>query len=218
MLLWGSRSWENNHLVSQQMVILINGLTVPNRSLVIDKLGEDLVSESKLGLGYMYCDYRDRTDQTTANILGAVLKQLLELLPEMPEAILKLYETGVSRSELLSSTDAISLLYIACAQFSKVYICLDALDELSHLRELLGYLHDRPSSMQLFITGRPHIRETIQRYFKEEPSISIKAHESDIRRYIEHELGGPNDIEPGAMDKRLRMDILEKIVDSAKGM
>lgn len=53
---------------------------------------------------------------------------------------------------------------------------------------------------------------------KGEYSLTIKAHESDIRLFIEREIGGPNDIESQAMDERLRMDILEKVVDSAKGM
>jgi hypothetical protein len=82
----------------------------------------------------------------------------------------------------------------------------------------LKYLNDRPSSIQLFITSRSHVREAIQKYFKGGQSIYIEAHGSDIRRYIEHEIGGPNDVEPDAMDERLRMDILEKVVDSAKGM
>ena len=166
----------------------------------------------------MYADYRDQKQQTTENILGAVLKQLLGLLPDIPEDVLRLYEEQANQEKPLSFTEAKIILRITCAQFSKVYICLDALDELSDLRGLLKCLSDRPSSMQLFITGRPHVREAIQKYFKGEQSICIEAHESDIRRYIEHEIGGPNDIEPDAMDERLRTDILEKVVDSAKGM
>jgi hypothetical protein len=187
---------------------------------VIDRLEEHAVPGSKIGLGYLYCDYRDQKEQTTENVLGAILKQLLRLLPETPEAILELYRERVNQGKLLSSTDANDLLRITCAQFSKVYICLDALDELElrSLPVLLKCLHDAPSSIQIFITGRPHVRETVQKFFKEGQSISIKAHEGDIRRFIEHEIGGPNDIEPDAMDERLRRDILEKVVDSAKGM
>lgn len=177
-----------------------------------------MLSESKLGLGYMYCDYKDQKQHTTENILNTVIKQLLALLPEMPEAILKVYKKRVSQNKSLSSTEANSFLHITCAHFSRVYVCLDALDELSDLRGLLESLNERPSSMQLFVTGRPHIRETIQKYLKEEQNIYIEAHGSDIPRYIEHEIGGPNDIEPDAMDEKLRMEILEKIVDSAEGM
>jgi hypothetical protein len=185
---------------------------------VIDNIREHMVPGSKIGLGYMYCDYRDQEEQTTENILGAVLTQLLRILPEWPEAVLKLYGDRVSQKKPLTLEDATNLFHITCAQFSKVYVCLDALDELRGLRGLLKCLHDRPSSIQIFLTGRPHVQEAVQEYFKGEHSITIKAQESDIRLFIEHEIGGPNDIEPKAMDERLRMDILEKVVDSAKGM
>jgi hypothetical protein len=72
--------------------------------------------------------------------------------------------------------------------------------------------------MKVFITGRPQIRETIQQYFKEGQIIPIKAQESDIRLYIKHAIGGPDDKEPEAMDDELRRAILKKVVASAKGM
>jgi hypothetical protein len=185
---------------------------------VIDKLREYVAQGSKIGLGYIYCDYRDQKEQTTENILGAVLKQLLGSLPEIPKAVSKLYGERVSQGKPLSLTDAIDLFGIACAQFSKVYVCLDALDELGNLRGLLKQLRDSPYSMQIFTTGRHHIQGIVQEHLKEGQSISITAHESDIRQFIKHEIGGPNDIEPDAMDERLRKDILEKVVGSAKGV
>lgn len=185
---------------------------------MIEKLGEHVARGSKIGLGYIYCDYRDQKAQTTENILGAILKQLLGLLPEIPEAVLKLYAERVSQGKPLSLTDAGDLLGIACAQFSKVYVCLDALDELGNLRGLLKQLRDSPHSMQIFITGRHHVQVTVQEFLTEGQTISIEAHECDIQRFIEHEIGGPNDIEPRAMDERLRKDILEKVVNSAEGV
>jgi S-methylmethionine-dependent homocysteine/selenocysteine methylase len=115
-------------------------------------------------------------------------------------------------------TDAVNLLGIVCAQFSKIYVCLDALDELGNLRGLLKQLRDSPHSMQIFITGRDYVQVTVQEYLTEGQTISIEAYKSDIQRFIEHEIGGPNDIEPRAMDERLRKDILEKVVNSAEGV
>ncbi|KAI9773367.1 MAG: hypothetical protein M1840_007582 [Geoglossum simile] len=56
-------------------------------SLVIDKLEEIKASSPNTGLAYVYCDYRDQTLQTTKNITGTILKQLLRLLPRIPEEI-----------------------------------------------------------------------------------------------------------------------------------
>jgi hypothetical protein len=195
---------------------LLKTLTIWNRSNVIDNLERQIAQHT--GLAYIYCDYRDQKEQTTENILGAILKQLLALLAEIPEAVWKLYEERVRQEKPLSLTDAVDLLRITCAQFTTAYICLDALDELRDLQGLLQSLRDRASSLKIFITGRPHVRETIQQYFKEAQIIPIKAHKSDIRLYIEHAIGGPDDKEPDAMDDELRRAILKKVVDSAEGM
>lgn len=184
---------------------------------MVDHLKEQRSPMSRIGLAYMYCDYRDHIEQTAENILGTLLTQLLEILPGIPEAVLNLYE---QRSRSLSSEEAVGLLWVICAEFSKIDICIDALDELDtrNLRSLLKCLHEGPYSIQIFLTGRPHVQETVREYFEEERSITIEAHASDIRRFIEHEIGGSDDIEPKAMDKKLRTNIFHKIVDSAKGM
>jgi hypothetical protein len=116
--------------------------------------------------------------------------------------------------------DSSELLRITCAQFRKVYICLDALDELQprFLEGLLRRLCDVPSAIQIFLTGRPHVEKVVQKFAKTDTGIIIEAHESDIRRFVEHEIGGPNDLEPEAMDETLRTLIIDKVVDSAKGM
>ncbi|KAJ1708855.1 hypothetical protein NYO67_8959 [Aspergillus flavus] len=186
-------------------------------SLVIDELMKHIVAGSRIGLGYVYCDYADQQAQTTENILGALLTQLLEILPEIPKSVFNLYEKCAYQKKSLRSEDAERLLHDTCEQFSKVYICLDALDELADLRGLLKCLHDGPSSMHIFLTGRPYVEETVQEYLAEGQRIIIKPHRRDIQQFIEHEIGGPNDIEPKAMDEKLKTEILEKVVDSAKG-
>lgn len=171
-------------------------------------------------MGYIYCDYRDRKEQTIENILGAVLTQLLESLPEIPTAVLEIHGQRVDQRKLLSLEDSSEILRITYAQFGRVYICLDALDELQaiYLEGLLRHLCDVPSAIQIFITGRPHVQKIVQKIAKTDTGIIIKAHESDIRRFVEHEIGGPNDLEPEAMDETLRKLIIDKVVDSAQGM
>ena len=174
--------------------------------------------ESNIGLAYVYCDYRDEKDQTVENIFGAVLSQLLGSLPKLPETVLELHKEHAAKGESLRLTDAVELLHVVCGQFSRVFICLDALDELENLRGLLEKLRQSPSSMQIFITGRRHIEGTVQEYLKEDNAISIRAHESDLRLFIEHEIGGEDDLEPDAMDEKLRNDILETVIGSAEGV
>lgn len=152
------------------------------------------------------------------NILGVIVKQLLAHLSEIPLGILEIYEARVKQENALSLPDAEKFLDITCEQFSRVYICLDALDELQDQRSLLMTLQARSSSIQLYITGRPHVRVTVEMHIKEKREIPIVAHDHDIRQFIDYEIGGPNDIEPDAMDEKLRVDIQDKIIESAKGV
>ncbi|KAH8816672.1 hypothetical protein F5884DRAFT_229903 [Xylogone sp. PMI_703] len=186
-------------------------------SFAIDKLREYMASESKVGMAYIYCDYRDQEKQTTENILGEIVKQLLKLLPSIPEPLLKLYEELIGQEKPLSSTDAIRFLNILSNQSDKIYVCFDAVDEMKDLRSILTELQGRPSSLRMFITGRPHVQETVQKYLSREKSIYIKAQDTDIQQFVTQEIGGPYDIEPDAMDEMLRIEILDKVVKAAQG-
>lgn len=190
-----------------------------NRSLVIDYLKVQ-ECELRIGLGFVYCDYRDQKEQTSENVVGALLTQLLKCLPEIPSAVLEIHEQRVSQDRPLSLEDSSRLLQITCAQFHRVYISLDALDELqpTYLEALLKCLCEVPSGIQLFLTGRPQVQSVIQKFAKADTGIIIEAHKNDIQSFVEHEIGGPNDLEPEAMDETLRRQIIDKVVNSAKGM
>uniref|UniRef100_A0A093VM92 Ankyrin repeat domain-containing protein 50 n=1 Tax=Talaromyces marneffei PM1 TaxID=1077442 RepID=A0A093VM92_TALMA len=187
-------------------------------SLVIDHL-EHLARESKSGLSYIYCDYKDPEQQSTENIVGAIIKQLLIQIPQIPDSVVSRCRDRMNAGKPLSLGDASELFSIICAQFSRVYICLDALDELqeSNLRRILKWIQDGPS-VHIFLTSRPHIQDVVLEYLESQHTVIVRANESDIRRFIEHEIGGPNDIAPRAMDERLKGDIFAKILGSAKGI
>lgn len=142
-------------------------------------------------MGYMYWDYRDQKEQTIEDILGALLTQLLKSLREIPVTVMEIYEQRVGQNRSLGLEDSSELLRIACTQFRRVYICLDALDELqpSYLEGLLRRLSNVPSASQIFLTGRPHVQKVVQKFVKTDTGIIIEAHESDIRRFVEHEIG-----------------------------
>lgn len=176
----------------------------------------------RIGLGYIYCDYRDEKAQTAENVLGAVLqhllRRLLAILLAIPPGVWQLYQERHEKNLAFSLADTQHLFHITSAEFSKVYVCLDALDELGDQRGVMEFLRDRPANMQLFLTGRPHVRDTVRKYLKEVQNVSIVARDSDIQRFIKCEIGGLNDAEPDAMDEELRMSIVEKVVKSARGM
>ena len=117
--------------------------------------------------------------------------------------------------------DLVGMLKIAIASLPQVFVCLDALDEClpKYFPELLESLRDivRDSpETRIFLTGRPHIREDVQRYFSKAVVIPISPNTDDIRNYVEMRLD--RDTEPEAMSNDLRVDIVRVISEKISDM
>jgi hypothetical protein len=219
LLLWRSRSWKDVYCVCEHTsTIQYQANLFGYRSLVIDKLEQIRASSPNMGLAYIYCDYRDQTLQTAKNISGTILKQLLRLLPKIPEEIIAIWQKSYNGKTPLEFDQAIEALRITCKSFNRTYICLDALDECQHIDLLLKSLPQAPSPVRLFSTGRKHIQPTIQRFFGHTHMILIEAKESDIRIFIEKSMKEDREKDPELMNERLEQDIIEKIAALSKGM
>ena len=164
-------------------------------------------------------EYNVQQEQTVVDIMGAILKRLVG--KEIPEDVRKAFQEG--RRPLLA--DLMRILKIVIASLSQVFICIDGLDECSPetLADLLKSLQDivRGSPRtRIFLTGRPHVREIIQKYFSEGKQGAVVVHVNpnpgDIKNYLEWRLDRDTDRE--AMSDDLREDIvriiLEKMSDS----
>ena len=178
--------------------------------------------EEDLAVACLYCDYRVQQDQTTTNIIGAILKQLVgrERIPnDIRKAFREAKKVVGGTRPLLE--DLMRMLEIAIASFPQVFICIDSLDEFlpKNLLELLESLRDitrESPKTRIFLTGRPHVKEAIQRYFAKAIVIPITPNQHDIRNYLEMRLD--MDEEPEAMNNDLRADIVRSIMDKMSDM
>jgi len=163
----------------------------------------------------LYCDYLDRMEQTTSNMLGAMLKQLVES-GMIPEDIRKAFEDakghfGGVRPE---SRELLKMLKAAIRQRRRVVICIDGLDESlpAHRTGLLSALQtiiQESPNVRLFLTGRPFILSEVKKYFPSVDTISVSPTKEDTKAFLRMKLDG--DPEPDAMDEHLRADIMEII-------
>ena len=169
-----------------------------------------------------YCDFRDQQQQTTTNIMGAILKQLVvreKVLENVRTAFQKVKTEVCGRG--LRLPDIVQMLKQAGATLPRVFICIDALDEClpKYLLELLGSLkdiiEDLPSA-RIFVTGRPQVETEISRYFPTSVMVPISPKVHDIRGYLEKKL--ELDTEPDAMSDDLRADILKTIPEKISEM
>jgi len=190
-------------------------------SLVIDDLCDGPCKEG-IAIAMFYCDFRDQHEQTSTNIIGAILKQLVvrgEMLEHVRSAFQKAGMEIGGRG--LRLPDIAQMLKQVVATLSQVFICIDALDEClpKHLLELLGSLRDilrESPGMRIFVTGRPQVEADVTRYFTTAVILPIGPNTHDIKRYLEKKL--EMDSEPAAMSDSLRTDIIRIIPERVSKM
>ena len=187
-------------------------LTTRNSSsLVIDGLCDQTKKED-IAVAGLYCDFLAQQEQTTTNMIGAILRHLVGrsgISDDLREAFQEgKREVGGRRPLHL---DLMRMLKTAIASLPPVFICIDAVDEClpKNLPELLESLRDivqESPTTRIFLTGRPHIKQDIRRYFPRVVVIPISPNMDDISNYLEMRLD--RDGEPEAMNKDLRADIM----------
>jgi len=163
-----------------------------------------------------YFDFAAQNEQSTARVLGSLLKQLIFGLEEIPEEILEAYRERKNAigGQGLQISDVLKMLQIASAR-KRAFICIDALDECATEHQVkvldsLGQLLQQSPGTRIFLTGRPHILPEIgRRLGGRVTSISISPERDDIATYLHSRLAA--DTTPDAMDSTLEADILEKI-------
>lgn len=166
-------------------------------------------------MGGLYCDYLAQEQQSATNMLGAILKQLLERdgVPQPVRQAFREEKRGFG-GRAVRILDLVKMMKTAIASLPEVFICIDGLDEClpNNRRELLESLQNivRASpTTRVFLSGRPHIRDEITRYFPGAIMIVVIPTTGDIRRYLQMKLD--RDATPSAMDGDLKALIMSAI-------
>ena len=182
-------------------------------SLVVDKLC-DHAKEQDIAVACSYIDYAARKEQSTANILGSLLKQIVGGLEKVPGEIRQSFQDHkkVIGGRRLQVAEIVKMLQIVTS-LQPTFICVDALDEcteedrvdiLVSLRQILG----KSSTTRIFLTGRLHIRSEIDRHLGA-TVLSIKPNRDDILGYVRMRLS--KDTSLGRIDSGLEDEIIKSI-------
>ena len=171
----------------------------------------------------IYCDFHEHTSQSATSVIAALLKQLIAGVEPIPKEVGEAFEQAKGKVDgrALRVSEIHTMLINSVSSLRRGFICIDALDEFptKHRPEFwdsLQHIIRKCPNIRLFITGRPHIREEVKRYFPGYPDLSsIKPTEEDIREYVTMRLR--RDLESGAMDPELEADILTIIPEKISG-
>ena len=191
-------------------------------SLVVDSLC-DRARGQEVAVACYYFDFAAQKEQSPACMLGAVLKQAVSGLEEVPKEIAQAYEDqkrviggrGPQLADIVTMLQTIS-------SGRLTFICIDALDECvpehrAKILDSLGQILQKSPRTRIFVTGRPHVRpEIIRRIAGRVKSLPINTKRDDIIRYLHSRLA--DDTIPDAMDSSLEAEILKKIPEDVSEM
>jgi len=191
-------------------------------SLVIDSLC-DQAGGQNISVACFYFDFAAQKDQSPTNMLGALLRQLVAGLGEVPEEIVQAYEEQKNfiDGRRLQHTNIMNMLQTTSSK-KRTFICIDALDEcvpeyqVKLLNSLNQILQKSPGT-RIFVTGRPHIQPEIERRLAGRvTSLPISSKRDDIIRYLHSRL--EEDTTPDAMNSTLKAEILKRIPEDISEM
>ena len=185
---------------------------------MIDSLCDQAsVEKLQFGVAGLYYDFLAQQEQTITNMLGAILKQLVGM-GNIPNYLREAFQEGLKEVGWrgLRLADLVRMLRMTIASLPQVFICIDALDEclprnLPVLLESLRDIVQESPTTRIFLTGRPHVKETVQKYFAQTVVIPISPNTDDVRYYLEMRLD--RDEAPEEMNKGLRREIVRTILE-----
>ena len=186
-----------------------------NSSLVIDKLCDEAV-EGDPTVVCFYFDFAARNEQSPVNMLGSLLRQLINGQEGIPEVIAREF-----RKEKMSiggrglQASGILKMFQTITATRRTFICVDALDECvpEHrivVLDSLGQILRGSPNTRIFMTGRPQVRSEVERKLDGLATfILIRATEDGVLRFLSEKL--KMDTIPDMMSSTLEGDIMKSI-------
>jgi hypothetical protein len=210
-------------LADDQQVLLCSGRPGSGKtilsSLVVDRLCNQFAGDSTVGIAFLYCNY-EQGGQKPENLVSSLLYQLLRRLPLVPAEFLSLDHDLAGITTPPSVRDLLHLLEILVTKLSRLYIVIDALDELSSsTRRLLlsGILELQATQhVNLFSTSRP-LPDVVKR-FEPFPRLDIEEAEAlkvDLTVFIDRSL---DKLPKFAQSPEIREEIMQKVLENSNGM
>ena len=208
-----------NYIAREAGVLL---KTCDASSLVIDRLC-DWARGRNAAVACYYFDFATHKEQSPATILGSLLGQVVGGLEEIPADIAQAFrdQGKVIGGRKLEPDEIVQMLQDISSS-RPTFICLDAVDECmaeyrAKLLDLLKQILQKCHSTRIFLAGRLHIRDEVEKQLAGRVvAVSITPTKDDIIRFLRAKL--KEDVAPDAMDKNLEEDIMKNIPENVSEM
>ncbi|KAI9375946.1 nucleoside phosphorylase domain-containing protein [Aspergillus egyptiacus] len=151
-------------------------------SIVNDFLHRHFQNQPDMGIGYVFCDFRQRSRQNLRILIGCLLRQLIRTTHQIPVAVQKLHARGIRPP----TKDLLECFESVIGSFSRVYLVIDALDECEETtrNNLLSQLLKTQSLHKLHILATSRHVPEITSYFEGHPWLEIRANNGDVLSFL----------------------------------
>lgn len=201
----GFKAWRDN-LHDKPSALWCPGIPGAGKSvmtsIIIENLQQMFPGED-VSISFIYCDYKDRKNQTTAKLISSLVKQMVLQQRDMPRELADLYIRKRNGQTSLSLEDYSRLLSSFSNHFRRSFILVDALDEhiinddeenaaqLTLLDVLLDLQEqgDNSGGHTLLFTSRENglIQERLVGCIR----LDVRAADADIESYVRSRIGDP---------------------------
>jgi hypothetical protein len=193
---------------------------------MIDQYEDD----PKTAIAYFYFDFNDKKKQKPENLLSSLLAQLAQRASksnkDVPRALKDLYTSSKDAADEKKPSPTYDGMYSTLvslvSEFDQVYICLDALDECTDRKRLLGIvkriLKEPLTRLNILATSRKErdLEASLTKIASKCIDLQNAGVDADIQRYIEDELS--NDWKFTEPPTEVKEDIKKALMGKAKGM
>ncbi|KAJ7593601.1 hypothetical protein C8J56DRAFT_418216 [Mycena floridula] len=193
-------------------------------SIVVEHLHSTIL-QPKIAVICIYCDYRQQEKHTPTQLLGSILKQLVQQHSSISDHLLTLHQTCRSRSTCPSIAELFASLQTEVLLYSRVYIVLDALDECSESNQARELFFPSPSQGLWSLSDHVHLLITsrdipsISQEFFSTSRIFIEACNEDLETYIKGRITIDNKLKRLVKDDMtLVAEVIEQVILKAAGM
>jgi hypothetical protein len=158
-------------------------------SIIVHHLHDKFRNDPDIGIAYLYCNFQQQNEQKLTDLFLSLLKQLVQEQPSIPLGVETLHNNHKDKGTRPSFEEISKALDSVIADYSKVFILVDALDECQDsdggrkkfLTEMFNL--QVKTKINLFATSRFIL--DIEKAFDGSISLEIRAREDDVQRYLE---------------------------------
>jgi len=159
-------------------------------SVVVEELTNRFWAENSIGIAYLYCNFRRHDEQKVDGLLASLLRQLTQGRHSLPDSVKSLYDKHKDQRTRPSLDEISMTLRSVTALYSKVFIVVDALDEIQleerdkFLEIIFNLQQGVQTPVNIIATSRPEVISHFAEHFEVHLSKEIRATDNDVLMYI----------------------------------